>query len=93
MFYILGLNMNEGVEDDLILFGDLFFFSLLMLLLLIGWLVLFVLVVGVVPFYFLFISMKVLLMLFLFFRKWGKKMKNLSGEDEENKSSFSPMPK
>jgi len=26
MFYILGLNMNEGVEDDLILFGDLFFF-------------------------------------------------------------------
>jgi len=43
----------------------------------------------VVPFYFLFFSMKVLLMLFLFSRKWGKKMKNLSGEDEENKLSFS----
>ena len=80
--------MNEGVEDDLILFGDLFF-SLLMLLLVIGLLLLFVLVVGVVPFYFLFFSMKVLLMLFLFSRKWGKKMKNLSGEDEENKLSFS----
>jgi len=29
------------------------------------------------------------LILFLFSRKWGKKMKNLSGEDEENKLSFS----
>jgi len=58
------------------------------LLLLIGLLLLFVLVVGVVLFFFFFFR-KVLLVLFLFSRKWGKKMKNLSGEDEENKLSFS----
>lgn len=85
MFYILGLNMNEGVEDDLILFGDFFFFVVVAAY----WLVVIVCSCCWCCSFFLFLFQESVVGVVLIFQKMGKKMKNLSEEDEEYKLSFS----